>query len=528
MQHRTVLAALAAVSLAVGLALPSSASPDRSDERAAEGSARARAALAEVREIFDGDRSDARRTHPQGRDATLALRDLARVRDELTGSDRRQANAFLARPTDGASDPYGDGYQASATPRRTCTATVCVHWVDTTSDRPAQVDADANSIPDFVDTTLATVTNVHGTYVAAGYRPPKADGTNGGDARTDIYLSDIGMQKGLYGYCTSDDPSETRWDLWAYCVLDNDYAEFPDHTPLENLQVTAAHEYFHAVQFGYDAYEDAWLMEATATWAEDELFDDVDDNVQYLSYGPLAKPRVPLDLSTNWHWYGDWIFFRYLTERFPTETGEMPNLVRDIWQRADAIPEAADEYSLQAVKNALADRGAPLGRIFAEFADANRRTSETYEEGAANGYPDAPAWRSETLTPGDPATAWNTVRLDHLTSATARFVPSKTMTADSWRLKVRVNLASRSRGSQAVVTVRMPGGGTDTSFISLDSAGDGSQSVVFDRDQVKAVELTVVNASDRTTCWVAGPPYSCQGSPLDDDLAEQVRGVASR
>ena len=30
-------------------------------------------------------------------------------------------------------------------------------------------------------------------------------------------------------------------------------------------------------------------MEATATWAEDELYDDVDDNVQYLG-GARASP----------------------------------------------------------------------------------------------------------------------------------------------------------------------------------------------------------------------------------------------
>ena len=51
------------------------------------------------------------------------------------------------------------------------------------------------------------------------------------------------------------------------------------------LQVTAAHEYFHLVQFGYDINEDGWIMESTATWAEDEVFDSINDNAQYLREG---------------------------------------------------------------------------------------------------------------------------------------------------------------------------------------------------------------------------------------------------
>ena len=47
--------------------------------------------------------------------------------------------------------------------------------------------------------------------------------------------------------------------------------------------MTAAHEFFHAVQFAYDAADDQWFMESTATWMEDEIYDDVNDNLQYLS-----------------------------------------------------------------------------------------------------------------------------------------------------------------------------------------------------------------------------------------------------
>ena len=94
--------------------------------------------------------------------------------------------------------------------------------------------------PDYIEIVLDTTIHVHDTYVDAGYRSPKGDGSRGGGSnKTDIYIADIG-DDGLYGYCTSDQEIPTRgpFDARAYCVLDDDYAatEFPTNTALENLQ----------------------------------------------------------------------------------------------------------------------------------------------------------------------------------------------------------------------------------------------------------------------------------------------------
>jgi len=61
------------------------------------------------------------------------------------------------------------------------------------------------------------------------------------------------------------------------------------------MKVTAAHEFFHAIQFGYplgDGWD--WWMEASATFMEDEAFDAVNDYRQYLRPW-LSSPEVPLD-----------------------------------------------------------------------------------------------------------------------------------------------------------------------------------------------------------------------------------------
>ena len=273
-------------------------------------------------------------------DLTLALRDLALLKNLLPESLQPMAEGYLARPTDGNADEFGDGYTVDEE-APVCSDVVCVHYVLTSEDRVPAADADANDVPDYVDFTLATMTHVHNTYVDAGYRAPKSDlnaENNGGNGKPDIYLANIG-DVGFYGYCASDKdiPAKQPQATWGFCVLDNDYrkSEFPTNTPKQNLQVTAAHEYFHAVQFGYDISEDGWVMEATATWAEDELFDKVDDNVQYLPGGPMGLPEESIDQFSGGFHYGTWIFFRYLTERFRKSEGGMPILVRDLWRRLD-------------------------------------------------------------------------------------------------------------------------------------------------------------------------------------------------
>ncbi|WP_435744515.1 MXAN_6640 family putative metalloprotease [Nocardioides sp. SYSU DS0663] len=445
----------------------------------------ARRALARAEAVLEGR---------GGPSATLALRDLTLRRSTLTGAERARADALLRRP---------------ATSQARCTATICLHW------NASDVE------PGYVDAVIATVEGLQQTYVDAGYRPVKPDGSAGGNALPDIYLQDVGAEQ-LYGYCSPDQPpADGRYDTSAYCVLDDDFSptQFRHGTPLQNMQVTAAHEYFHAVQFGYDVAEDGWFMEATATWAEDEVFDDVDDNVGYLGTSPLSHPARSLDQYGDGHEYGGWVFFRFLTERFDTEAGGMPTLVRDMWRRADDAPGGPKQYSLQAVASELTARGTSLGAAYAAFAVANRRPAQAYAEGAANRYPTAPLGRFSRKR------GWYATKLDHLASATGRFLPKR----GSRRLAVRVDMADLSRGSIALVTVVSRSGSTTTTPIRLDRSGAGRRTVPFTRAKVAAVEVTLVNASGRSQCWRSkSSPFSCMGVPVDDNQVARVKAVVRR
>lgn len=469
---------------------------------------------------------------PSRGDATMILRDLAlRVR-ELSWRKAAQARAILGRPDDGAADPEGNGYTVSPV-EVTCGTDVCVHWVASTSDAPDLTDADVNGVPDWIDTTLATMEEVWQKEVTdAGYRAPKPDLTStnhGPDGKLDVYVADLG-DDGLYGYCTTDDPNAIDpgttyqfWDFSAYCVLDNDYspAQFGTVTNgVAALQVTAAHEFFHGVQFAYDAHEDRWFIEGTATWMEDEVYDDVNDNLQFLrGASPLRQPFVPLDLARKGFQYGAWIFWRFLSEYFGSDPSTPdPTIVRRAWELADASAAGSDEYSLQAAAAAVGERDQSFRFAFADFAAWNAIPRDFYSEGSSYPVPEpADSWR---LTNRRVLTGGQAVRLDHLTNTYVVFRPGRGIRRTA-TLGVVVSTPKYRRGPEATLLVVYRSGKIlyrpfqlpDTTF----------QRVPFGRGKVARVVLVLTDASTRFACW-QNRPYSCQGQPRDDD---QVFGYAA-
>lgn len=511
------------VSLAATLGLSTTAGAEE-DPTPAPSSPGAAESLAHAQALVSG------KSGQPSHDATEALHDLWAAKSGLSGADAAAARGILNRPTepdDQLGDYYGDGVAVEV-----ACGDVCVHWTE-------EAGNENYASPEYAAAVLQTVNDLHATYVAAGYKAPLPDDGQGGNTKPDVYLAQIGDY--AYGYCNTDQPSyEVGYSVYAFCVFDNDYsaAEFPSHTPLENMHVTAAHEYFHAVQAAYDWEEDFWLLEATATWVEDEMFDDINDNVNYLPYGqlggpssargyPISGPSIPLD-RMNFNAYGNWIWFRYLTEKYPSEEGGLPTLVRDIWRAADSTNGAAnDQYSLQAIASVLAGRGTSLASEYAHFAVENNTPDLTYSEGAANDYPHPDhAFADISLTALRPQRAV-VVQLDHMTSGTGTILPSPEMGA-AWKLEVAVDMAAAERGSQAAVTVRRVGGAIERSFVALDAKGDGSTVVPFAYGDVESVEVTLVNSSTRMKHCDRGSPYACGGAGMDDRLAQQLKVTAFR
>ena len=432
-----------------------------------------------------------------GDDATLALRDLARALPSLDPAERQRANALLARPTS-QTDPYGDTYRAPA--KRTCSDSVelCVHWVSRTSDAPPSRT--------WVNRTLDILEQTWAAELGAplNYRRPARDGTRGDDSRFDVYLKDVGVN-GVYGYCVPERRTNaSRWAASGYCVLDDDFARSQfNQDRIVSLKATAAHEFFHAVQFAYDYAEDAWFMEATATWMEEQVFDEVNDNRQYLPAGQLGVPDLPLDTFQNpgaAH-YGNWVFFEYLSTRFGSD------VVRTAWRQAAADGGDRGRWSMQAVKDAL-----PIGfrGVFGQYAASNTAPSEDYPEGAE--WRAAPNSRKHDLTDADRKSRGSLV-IDHLASKNLRIRPGEGVGAD-WDLRVTIEGPPAGTSPVANVLVHKQDGSVGPAMpVPLDATGDGTLAVSFD---VRKVTITLANASSRYDCW-EGTAYSCRGIATDDD-----------
>jgi hypothetical protein len=201
-----------------------------------------------------------------------------------------------------------------------------INYAASGADAPPLTDLNpANGVPDWVETVAQTFEQVRAAYVAMGYRPaPTVAG-----APYDIYLLDLAPQS-LYGQTTSAVSLGSAGFTNAYSSyieIDNDYlntlytgATGGPYSATQSLQATAAHEYHHAIQYGYNIFFDVWFAEATSTWYEDELFDGVN---QLYNYVPnwFGNSSLSLNTPTNGATgggYGRWIFNRYLAEQHGT------------------------------------------------------------------------------------------------------------------------------------------------------------------------------------------------------------------
>jgi hypothetical protein len=296
-------------------------------------------------------------------------------------------HAPAARPTDHP-DPNRNAYTVPEAPRSpACTAHFCVHWVAEGIDAPKLTDSNGDGVPDYVERVEAVAEHVHSIENGKlGWREPRSDGRKGsGRGKTDIYLDEIGGA--LFGYAAPDRDQSTKGHrlprhLHGYLVLDNDYAasEFPGTTPEHDLEVTLAHEYNHILQFGYDAYQDAWFAESSAVWMEDEVYNGIND---YLRYVRRWVKRYDTPLTANSiKEYGSAVWNKWLAHRYG------PQVIRNAWERA--IHTRPGGFSVAAYNSAI---GGPPGksdfsRDFARFARdlPEWRTDSVFREG--NTYPD--------------------------------------------------------------------------------------------------------------------------------------------
>lgn len=409
-------------------------------------------------------------------DASLALQRLAILAPRLHGTQKAEANGLLARPTSNV-DPQQHKYQAKEQ-KPLCGAHFCVHWVASTADAPSLDDANANGIPDYVETTLLTSEQVYATENGTlGWKTARSDGKLGGNGKTDIYLAQLGSE-GLYGYAAIDPKQGKPGKIpprseYAYLVIDQDFSkrEF-GAPPLLSLEVTLAHEYNHVLQYTYDIFQDGWAGESTATWMEDRVFPDANDYFQYLSPW-VRRTAVPLTFFTNAKVYGSAVWNHWLAAKYG------PAVVRDAW--SGAVKARPGGLSARAYDRSIRRHGkSTFTEDFSRFAadTAEWRVSGVFPEGAV--YPDVK--RTGSLRSGQSTSR----KLNH----TAYQLIDVKVPAGGKKLRLNVK-AGRTAGAIALVG-RIGNGATSQVLVNEKYLRNGGRASVSLPDPSRFARITAV------------------------------------
>ncbi len=201
-----------------------------------------------------------------------------------------------------------------------------------------------------------------------GWAVPPSDQALGGNDRYDVYITDvIGEGEGALGYTSpetivGDNPNTSGVEVAAatsYLVIDNDYANTDTSDPTGLMRTTFAHEFNHAIQFGYDGNETHnWMYESTATWMETAAAGKDQDATGYVEYAyqyPEICFGTTSDPGDGQLQYGDWTFIQMLSDLFGEE------IVPTYWEYV------AEYQGWESLERMLADRGMTLPETLAAY-----------------------------------------------------------------------------------------------------------------------------------------------------------------
>lgn len=248
-------------------------------------------------------------------------------------------------------------------------------------------DLDNNDIPDYVDSIAKEFKNIkYIIHDQMGYLKPPSDGyyssslDKGGSNHYDIYIRNLSSR--YYGYVQPEEYAQGSGDneqsgslkelnaFTSYMAIRNNYFNFPLEQ-LESIKVTLAHEYYHAIQFGYDGWEKPWLLESSAVWMEEEIYDEINDCYQYMKEW-FDYPNRSLDES-GYHWYGSFIFFEYLEQHMGGN-----RILKEIMDESANLNSREKDGSHLAIDNALKKYGFSFQQAINGMSIANIIMSSSF------------------------------------------------------------------------------------------------------------------------------------------------------
>jgi hypothetical protein len=336
-----------------------------------------------------------------------------------------------------------------------------------------------------------------------------------------VYLQQLATPPNqVFGLTTSD--ILTGQSATSFISIDNDFSDslYHPYNGLPALQITAAHEFHHAIQYGYNYYFQAWYAETTATWMEDEVYDSVNQLYDY-SHKYLQAPDASLDTPSDGG-YSRWIFNRLLAENH----GQ--TVIRSVWEKlrgTTTTPNSTDANGdivmLPVIDNAMKDLQSSLPTEFISFAKRLYKRdwlSHTSELGLLYSVPLTFA-ATITAYPVNQTTApAATTSLSHYSIKYFRFTPSTSVT----NLTITVNKTAGvqttlfKKTSAGITEIPFNDGGTATTCTYLVNGfgvlNSNSEEVVLMAANTTSADNQAISFSTDGTVPVSPPPPAAGGS----------------
>ncbi len=230
---------------------------------------------------------------------------------------------------------------------------------------------DPGAVPPYILQAAEAFDNVRSfTCHARGYREPALEE---GKDYYDIYVFDLKNKYGVTYSSSIFGQTKRNGIATSYICIDNNYSKEKgfDKSRFDCVRVTAAHEFFHAVQYAYNVEADAWWKEASATWNEDEVYPGINDYVRYIKRY-FENPGLSLDKTG----YSGVIFAKFLSQYYGGY-----DAMRKIWE----LHAAGQNNSIQAIDRFVRTyyAGKDIGSVYNQFSTYNTNPAQYYKEGAS-------------------------------------------------------------------------------------------------------------------------------------------------
>lgn len=236
---------------------------------------------------------------------------------------------------------------------------------------PDEDNYPSDNVPDYVNRVGEYFESAHQVYIyELEYDIPPPDNISLDGNRYDVFITTAS------GLTTPEYQSNYYPGRDAYVsyiqVGNNMITENHPEDPYPYLQGVCAHEYFHAVQMAYRANpsdEKPWFYELTAMWAEERVFDDLNE-LYYNLEDYYSDIDQSIYLQGGLQMYGAWVLAEYLSQNYGND------IIKKIFERLIINPS-----SISSLIRVLEDYDSDLNTEFTLLTGWNYFTGDNYYPG---------------------------------------------------------------------------------------------------------------------------------------------------